>query len=356
MRFFNAGQELPDNNLRFGIRIINVGILAKFSEDKGGASVRSKGKKERQKKEGVRSMKGKKKSSFNSRISIIIGALILFALIYFLIPQGSNTWNVSDEGVLSYPEDRGKVDVTVLKTESNPGYTLETISFPSKDYTVEGLLRVPIAGKKVPAVVILPGATVPKEGTQGLAEIFSSMGYGSLGIEQRNRGGVDFRYDYDLWKNGKEPVEHKMVFDALRAVDVLRQQPSIDPERIAIVGESNGGRFAIIVAAIDPKISGIIGISTSGYDTESQIKEIKDESVIKFYRSIDPETYLKSIPPRKFVMLHSVNDTIIQIQFAQNTFEKAMEPKQFYSITTGTHGYSDGMKEPLINELRLMFE
>jgi pimeloyl-ACP methyl ester carboxylesterase len=306
--------------------------------------------------EAVRSVKGKKKSSFNSHIPLIIGAIILLALIYFLIPQSSDKWNVSDQGILSYPENRGKVDVTVLKTESKPGYILETISFSSKDYTVEGLLRIPASGTKVPAVVILPGATVPKEGTQTLADIFSSMGYGSLGIEQRNRGGVDFRYDYDLWKNGKEPVEHKMVFDALRAVDVLRQQPSIDPDRIVIVGESNGGRFAIIAAAINPKISGVIGISTSGYDTGSQISQIKDESIIRFYRSIDPETYLKSIPPRKFVMLHSINDTIIQIQFARNTFEKALEPKQFYNVTTGTHGYSEGMKEPLMNELRLMFE
>lgn len=306
-------------------------------------------------KKNIRSVKEGKKSSFNSRILIIIGALLILAFIYFFIQQGSDKWIVSDQGILSYPENRGKVDVTVMKTETLPNYTLETISFPSKDYTVEGLLRIPVAGKKVPAVVILPGATVPKEGTQTLADIFSSMGYASIGIEQRNRGGVDFRSDFDQWKNGKEPVEHKMVFDALRAVDVLRQEPSIDPERIAIVGESNGGRFAIIATAIDPTIAGVIGISTSGYDTESQIRGIKDESVIRFYRSIDPETYLKFIPPRKFVMIHSVNDTIIQIQFARNTFEKAMEPKQFYAVTTGTHGYSEGMKEPLENELRLMF-
>jgi len=306
-------------------------------------------------KKNIKSVKGRKSPSVNSRILIIIGALILLALVYFLIPQGSDEWNVSDKGILSYPENRGKVDVTVLKTEAHPGYDLETISFQSKDHIIEGLLRIPSAEKKVPAVVILPGATVPKEGTKTLADIFSSMGYASLGIEQRNRGGVDFRSDFDLWKNGKEPVEHKMVFDALRAVDVLRQQPSIDPERIAIVGESNGGRFAIIAAAIDPTIAGVVGISTSGYGTESQIGEIKDESVIRFYRSIDPETYLKSIPPRKFVMLHSINDTIIQIQFARNTFEKALEPKQFYNVTTGTHGYSEGMKEPLVNELKIMF-
>jgi dienelactone hydrolase len=306
-------------------------------------------------KKNIKTVKEKKRSSFNSFISIIIGTLILLALIYFLLPRGIGEWNVNNKGILSYPENRGKVDVTVFKTEERPGYTLETISFPSKDFTVEGLLRIPAGGEKVPAVLILPGATITKEGTQTLADIFSSLGYASLGIEQRNRGAVDSRYDFELWKIGKEPVEHKMVFDALRAIDVLRQEPSIDPERIVIVGESNGGRFAIIAAAIDPKISGVIGISTSGYDTESQISQIKDESAIRFYRSIDPETYLKSIPPRKFVMIHSYNDTIIQIQFAMTTFERAMEPKKFYGVTTGTHGYSEGMKEPLVNELKIMF-
>ncbi|HEX7628004.1 MAG TPA: acetylxylan esterase [Candidatus Methanoperedens sp.] len=300
--------------------------------------------------------KTEKKSSVSSTIYVIFGTLILLALIYYFIPQGSDKWTVSNEGILSYPENRGKVDVKILKIESTPDYILRTISFPSKDYTVQGLLRIPVEGKKVPGVVILPGATVPKEGTQTLADIFSSMGYASIGIEQRNRGGVDMEYDYNLWKNKLEPVEHKMVFDALRAADVLRQEPSVDPDKIAIVGESNGGRFAIIAAAIDPGIKGVIGISTSGYDTESQIGGIRDENLIRFYRSIDPETYLGSIPPRKFVMIHSVNDTIIPIYLAENTFKKAKEPKQFYTVNTGTHGFSEGMKVPLENELRLMFK
>jgi len=302
------------------------------------------------------SRKPEKKTPPNLKILIIIGAALLLALIYFLIPQGNDKWSVNDEGVLSYPVNRGKVDVKVLNSESGPDYILKTISFTSKDYTVEALLRIPFSGKKVPGIVILPGATVTKEGTQTLADIFSEMGYASIGIEQRNRGGVDMRYDYDLWKNGKEPVEYKMVFDALRAVDVLKQEPSIDPEKIAIVGESNGGRFAIIAAAIDAKISGVIGISTSGYDTDSQIGNIQDENIIRFYRSIDPDTYLKSISPRKFVMLHSLNDTIIPIQLAEKTFEKAAEPKQFYSVTTGTHGYSEGMKGPLEKELKIIFK
>jgi dienelactone hydrolase len=303
------------------------------------------------------SIKVKEQTSGKSRfLTFILGIFIILVLVYFLIQPGSQEWKVDKAGVLSYPENRGNVDVKVLKTESRASYTLETISFASKDYTVEGLLRIPSSGKKVPAIVILPGATIPKEGTQRLADIFSDMGYASLGIEQRNRGGVDFTYDFELFKAGKEPIEHKMVFDALRAVDVLRQYPGIDPERIAIVGESNGWRFAIIAAALDPSISGVIGISTSGYDTESEIANIRDETAIRFYRSIDPDTYLRFIPPRKFVMMHSVNDNIIPIALAENTFKKAKEPKQFYKVTTGTHGYSDGMLDPLGNELKLMFQ
>jgi dienelactone hydrolase len=308
-------------------------------------------------KQRISSKKVKEQTSGKSRtIAIILGIFIILALVYFLIPQGSQEWKVDKDGILSYPENRGKVDVKLLNITKERNDSLETISFQSKDYTVEGLLRIPSSNKKVPAVVLLPGATVPKEGTQGLAEILSGMGYASIGIEQRNRGGVDMEYDYSLFKDGKEPVEHKMVFDALRAVDVLKQDSRIDAQRIAIIGESNGGRFAIIAAALDPGIKGVIGISTSGYDTESQLVNVRNETIIRFYRSIDPDTYLGFIPPRKFVMMHSVNDNIIPINLAENTFKKAKEPKQFYSVTTGTHGYSEGMLNPLENELKLMFQ
>ncbi len=311
-------------------------------------------KKKRQRNE-IKSKVTEKKSGINSKFLIAtIGAILLLTVVYFSIAQGSDTWTVNKDGILSYPENRGKVEVKVLNITEGSNDTLETISFPSKDYTVEGLLRIPSSEKKVPAVVLLPGATVPKEGTQGLAGLLSNLGYASLGIEQRNLGGVDPQYDYELFKAGKEPIEHKMVFDALRSVDVLRQDPRIDAKRIAIIGESNGGRFAIIAAAIDPEIKGVIGISTSGYDTESQLAGINDETIIRFYRSIDPETYLGFLPPRKLVMMHSVNDSTIPIKLAKKTFDKASEPKQFYEVTTGTHGFSEGMRAPLENEIRQM--
>lgn len=128
-------------------------------------------------------IKGKKsvKEASGTRIPkiaiAVIGIIVILLLAYFLFPQGSDEWTVSSDGILSYPENRGKVDVNILSTESGKGYVLETISFQSKDYVVEGLLRIPTSKEKVPAVVILPGATVPKEGTQTLAGMFADLGY-----------------------------------------------------------------------------------------------------------------------------------------------------------------------------------
>ena len=87
------------------------------------------------KKKNIKLKKVEKKSSIKLSIYVIIGMLLLLALIYYLIPQGSDKWTVSDKGILSYPENRGKVDVKILKTESGPDYILKNISFPSKDYT-----------------------------------------------------------------------------------------------------------------------------------------------------------------------------------------------------------------------------
>ena len=54
----------------------------------------------------------------------------------------------------------------------------------------------------------------------------------------------------------------------LKATDVLAVQSEIDPKRLAIIGESNGGRFAVLACALAPSLKGVIGISTSGYGTE----------------------------------------------------------------------------------------
>jgi hypothetical protein len=76
--------------------------------------------------------------------------------------------------------------------------------------------------------------------------------------------------------------------------------------------------------------------------------------MIRFYRSIDPETYLSKILPRKFVMIHSMNDTIIPYENAEQTYAKAFEPKEPYTVTCTTHGHCKEMDAFIKVELEAM--
>lgn len=211
-------------------------------------------------------------------------------------------------------------------------------------------------GNDIPGVVLLPGATVTKEGEQGLAKYLCSLGYASIALDQRNVGVIDMRGDLRMFLNGEEPTEHKMVHDALAAAEVLRDQPEIDLERIVYAGESNGARFAIIACALDLKARGVIAISTCGYGIDAAIAsgKLDDPDMIRFYKSIDPETYLDKIPPRKFVMLHSVNDTIIPYENAKRTYAKADEPKELHTVECTTHGHCKEMDAFIKTELETM--
>jgi dienelactone hydrolase len=300
------------------------------------------------------------KKAANAKILIALGsAVILIALLWAIFGNNAilQEWDVDEDGIIIYPAGRGTPVYDSIMVEDG-GYYLDYINYSSRDEIITALLRIPKSSHPVPSILILPGATVSKEGEQGLSTELADMGYASMVIDQRNLGGVDIQLDSNLFQAGQEPTQYKMVFDALKAIDVMRQYPEIDPDNIAIIGISNGGRFAIIAAVIEPSIKGVVGISTSGYDVESFIANNSGqitENQTRFLRSIDPDTYLDRLPPRKLVMIHTINDSIIPLQMAKVTYEKADDPKIFYTMEGNGHGYNTAMRDILEAELRLMF-
>ena len=282
---------------------------------------------------------------------VVLGIVALFAGIFLSSDMGEE-WRVSDDGILEYPTPAP--EYSLIPSEAAGDSNLSEVSFSSRDAEMAGLLRMPVAQKPegIPGVVLLPGATVTKEREQGLAEFLSGLGYASLALDQRNLGGVDIRSDLEKFLAGREPTEHKMVHDALAAAEVLRMQPGIDPDRIVYLGESNGGRFAIIASALDERSRGVIAISTCGYDVEGQevdLLRMSGPDAVRFLRSIDPDTYLDRIPPRRLAMIHSLNDTVIPFELAERTYEKALEPKEMRIAGCATHGRC-GEMDPYIEE------
>ncbi len=292
-------------------------------------------------------------------IMLLAGVIALLLGWHFLSSSSSaGQWTVSDEGVLGYVVAMPQYNLSPSENDGNS--TLSAVQFQSRDANMAALLRVPrswMSGDEkngsIPGIVLLPGATVTKEKEQKLARYLADLGFASITLDQRNLGGIDPKADLQMFLKGEEPTEHKMVYDALAAGEILRSRPEIDPMRIIYAGESNGGRFAIIACALDRSSRGVLAISTCGYATDAAIGSAGavDKDLVRFYRSIDPETYLVKIAPRPLAMIHSLNDTIIPYKLAEQTFARAVPPKRLHTVGCNVHGYCSQMNDEIEKEL-----
>ena len=274
------------------------------------------------------------------------------------IPAGQPQWAVDNNGYLSYPLDRGNVSFSREDYGVDGNLSVHKVVYQSRNGNIHGLLVLPAsAGELLPGVVLLPGAGVSKESELNLAKRIALLDAAVLTIDQRGVGETggnvnSIKQDYLDFLDGKEPTQHLMVYDALRAFDLLYSAPFVDPDRIIIAGESLGGRIAVIAAAIDRNVKGVLVISSSGLDLE----ETNDTRVNSFLNSIDSDHYIDLIAPRRLVMIHSLNDTIIPLSSAVNSYSKAQEPKAFILVndTACKHGYCDSMYNGLVEGLKFV--
>ncbi|MCX7964258.1 MAG: acetylxylan esterase [Candidatus Sumerlaea chitinivorans] len=112
------------------------------------------------------------------------------------------------------------------------------------------------ARRRCPAVIIMPGY-----GAEEPPIDRTTSGIATLSVNPRNHGP-----SRDYWKC---PVEHlvwniadpenfyyRLAFlDCLRAAEFLFERPEIDPKRVAAEGGSQGGLFALALAALEPRIA-----------------------------------------------------------------------------------------------------
>jgi dienelactone hydrolase len=313
-------------------------------------------------------MKIKRKHIYGlGAIAVII--LAVFYVKYYLINPKKDeikiekdkiSWLVDQEGYLEYPLDRGGILFNRQNYGETENLTISKIIFQSTKGNIHGFLVLPkSASELLPGVVLLPGAGVSKESELELAKKIAELGAAVVTIDQRGVGETggalpNLDEDYLNFLKAKEPYQHLMVYDSLRAYDLLYSAPFVDNERIMIAGESLGGRIAVIAAAIDKDIEGVLVISSSGLDFE----ETNDTRVNTFLKSIDSDHYIGLITPRKLVMMHNANDRIIPLSSAINSFQKAQEPKEFVLVndTSCNHGYCDSMYDGLVDALNYLVD
>jgi len=288
--------------------------------------------------------------------------LILILLLVYLVSQylKKDQYTFKDSR-FSYSENKGKPSYEILLRSSNETFDMYSVNFKSRDFMdyetkIYGRLFMPKGKDNVPGLVLLPGGGVTKESEITLAGFIASLGYAVLTIDQRGLGETGGIYlgleqDYAVFKEGKEPINHLSVFDGLRAYDVLKEIKGVDKNNIAIAGESMGGRYAVIAAAIDKRLKGVIAISSSGF----HVKDDSSNPYNSYLLSIDIDNYISSISPNPVIMIHGTNDTTVPLESARFTFNLAKEPKKFFIAEGCGHGYCDAMKKDLENSLNEIF-
>ena len=123
-----------------------------------------------------------------------------------------------------------------------------------------GTLAMPVATGKVPAVVLVHGSgpqdrdeTIgPNRPFLDIARGLADNGIAVLRYEKRTKARPqDFA-------GGQYTMDEETTNDAVAAVAALRATPGIDPDRIYILGHSQGGMLAPRIAQHSGKVAGLI--------------------------------------------------------------------------------------------------
>jgi alpha-beta hydrolase superfamily lysophospholipase len=151
-------------------------------------------------------------------------------------------------------------------------FTAEEVTVEAKGFTLAGTLLLPKTGKApFPAVVTITGSGqetrdeyLPLPGLEKyrpfrqIAEALASRGIAVLRVDDRGVGNS---------KGGetlKASTSANFADDVRAQIDFLRERRDVDPNRIVLLGHSEGGMIAPMVAASDPRIASIVLLAGPG--------------------------------------------------------------------------------------------
>ena len=150
-------------------------------------------------------------------------------------------------------------------------YKEEEVSFENKaaGFTLAGTLTAPETGSPFPAVVLITGSG-PENRDE---EVFGHRPFLVLADYLTRQGIAVLRYDdRGVGKSGGDShaaTTVDLATDALAAFEYLKTRKDIDPKRIGLLGHSEGGVIAPIVANETPDVAFVVLMAGTGLPGDS---------------------------------------------------------------------------------------
>jgi uncharacterized protein len=131
------------------------------------------------------------------------------------------------------------------------------VTFDSDGVTLTGVIHTPddlAEGDRRPAVICLHGFGGSKDGPThiGEARLYESLGYVALRFDFRGCGDSGGARGHILC--------HDQVADTRNAISWLAEQPDVQPDAIAVSGQSFGGAVALYTAGVDERVAAVISV------------------------------------------------------------------------------------------------
>ena len=135
------------------------------------------------------------------------------------------------------------------------------VSFTSVGLTLAGVVHIPddlAEGERRPGILVLHGFGGSKDGPThiGEADLYESFGYVALRFDMRGCGESEGVRGHILCPD--------QVVDTQSALSWLAEQPYVQPDAIAVSGQSFGGAVALYTGGIDDRIAAVISIGGWG--------------------------------------------------------------------------------------------
>ncbi len=137
-----------------------------------------------------------------------------------------------------------------------------TVKFESADNVIILGTFFATANKNSPAVLMLHQFGSDRGAYKALADEFRAAGISVLAIDGRGFGDSTSRTDgTGIVVSRSNEAVNGMIADVGAALKWMREQKSIDPRRIGILGASYGSSLAIIYSSRDPEIRSVALLS-----------------------------------------------------------------------------------------------
>ncbi|MCE9568291.1 MAG: acetylxylan esterase [Planctomycetes bacterium] len=210
----------------------------------------------------------------------------------------------------TFPEAPKNMVVKVTRELEGDGFRIHNILYESRPgMWVSANLYLPAKPpEKMPGIIIAHAHHTPKADGElqdmgmtwarsGVAVLVpDQFGYGERRLHGFNtakdfdkpfrvgRQDYYFRYNSNLQLSAiGDSLMGWMAWDLMRGVDVLLKQPTIDKDRIILMGSvAGGGDPAGVTAALDPRISCVVPFNFGGWQPESSALENPDRDFAWF--------------------------------------------------------------------------